>query len=609
MLSSIGMCTDTDIFIPEYYNGKPVVEIGYCAFENCTFIKSVYVPDTVTKINSGIFKGCDNIEKISVPFLGTTASSLEKLGYFFTSSSYIISTNYGVAETLKQVDVRGGDGIEAGALSGCNIEIVNISNIPSIPNNAFAGCTKLKYVNLDGVNRIGEEAFYNCSSLEIVKFNGGVKAISTKAFNLCGNLKEVHIDTIEQWLSIDFGSDTANPLYYSDFFFINGKRQTKISIPTGTTTIKKYAFVRMVELVSIELPSTLTTIGENAFYECVKLVEIINHSQLNLAIGSNENGCVALHALDIHSGSSKIQIQNDFMFISTSTKTSLLGYLGADVALSLPIISGSYEIHSCAFYQRKDIRSIEIPNCVTLIGEAAFYQCEGLTTIKIPNSITTISYTAFHACRNLVSIELGTSVKTIGDYAFANCPKLVEVINHSTLNIEAGITKVYGQVGTNALVIHTGNSLIKKQNDFLFYENGSMVYLVGYVGTNTSLTLPNKFNSKMYSVYKYAFAYNENIKSVTISNGVSRIEERAFQECVNLSYVFIGNDVIYIGRWAFNDCNKLVEAKFSNASGWWYSSNADAINGTDLSSSSITNTSTASYYLVDKYDYYYWHKD
>ena len=365
----------------------------------------------------------------------------------------------------------------------------------------------------------------------------------------------------------------------------------------------------MADLVSITLPSSLASIGDNAFFECVKLVEIINHSSINIEAGSSLNGCVGLHALSIHNGSTQIQNKNDFLFIVTSAKTSLLGYLGDSANLVLPNLNTTYGIHSCAFYQRKDIQSIEIPNCVNIIGDAAFYQCEGLTTLKIPNSVTTISYTAFHACRNLVSVELGTGVKTIGDYAFANCHKLVEVINHSTLNIEAGVTKVYGQVGTNALIVHIGNSLIKKQNDFLFYENGSTVYLVGYVGTNTSLTLPNKFNNKMYSIYEYAFAYNENIKSVTISNGVSRIEERTFQECINLSYVFIGNDVTYIGRWAFTDCNKLVEADFANASGWWYSSKADAINGTDLSSSSIENASTAANYLVDEYDYYYWHKD
>ena len=52
------------------------------------------------------------------------------------------------------------------------------------------------------------------------------------------------------------------------------------------------------------------------------------------------------------------------------------------------------------------MKSIKIPDSVTLIGGKAFHRCAGLTNVTIPDSVTSIGYGAFAGCSNLKSITI-----------------------------------------------------------------------------------------------------------------------------------------------------------------------------------------------------------
>ena len=63
---------------------------------------------------------------------------------------------------------------------------------------------------------------------------------------------------------------------------------------------------------------------------------------------------------------------------------------------------------------------------------------------------------------------IGKDVTFIGGSAFALCYTLAEVINKSSLEIAAGSSN-YGSVAVNAIEVHTGESKLVNQNDYLFY--------------------------------------------------------------------------------------------------------------------------------------------
>lgn len=84
-------------------------------------------------------------------------------------------------------------------------------------------------------------------------------------------------------------------------------------------------------------------------------------------------------------------------------------------------------ISTCAFEHCIRLTSINIPNSITSIGNDAFSNCIKFTSIEIPNSVTTIGEFAFAFCRRLKTITIPNSVTSIGDYAFYGCNKNLKI--------------------------------------------------------------------------------------------------------------------------------------------------------------------------------------
>ena len=100
-----------------------------------------------------------------------------------------------------------------------------------------------------------------------------------------------------------------------------------------------------------------------------------------------------------------------------------------------------YNYYSSApwYSNRSYIKTVEISNGVTSIGDYAFYYCEGLTSVTIPNSVTSIGNYAFDGCSGLTSVTIPNSVTDIGDWAFSDCSGL------TTVTIPNSVTSIGSQ--------------------------------------------------------------------------------------------------------------------------------------------------------------------
>ena len=150
------------------------------------------------------------------------------------------------------------------------------NSVTSIGEQAFRGCSGLISIEIpNSVTSIGREAFYDCSRLTSVVIGSSVTSIREGAFRDCSRLNEVHISDLVAWCGIDFfGSTNANPLYYAENLFLNGELVTELVIPDGVTKIKYYAFYNCSGLTSIEIPNSVTSIGYQAFRGCSGLTSV-----------------------------------------------------------------------------------------------------------------------------------------------------------------------------------------------------------------------------------------------------------------------------------------------------------------------------------------------
>lgn len=57
--------SDAEVTVPDWYNEKPVTEIGSSAFQGNTTMTSVALPSTITRIGSAAFKNCTKLSDVT----------------------------------------------------------------------------------------------------------------------------------------------------------------------------------------------------------------------------------------------------------------------------------------------------------------------------------------------------------------------------------------------------------------------------------------------------------------------------------------------------------------------------------------------------------------
>ncbi len=105
---------------------------------------------------------------------------------------------------------------------------------------------------------------------------------------------------------------------------------------------------------------------------------------------------------------------------------------------SVDIENGITSIGDYAFSGCISLTEITLPDSVMSIGDAVFCDCSSLTTITLPDSLTSIGACAFSGCSSLTIMNLPESMTTVEDNVFRNCANLEIIKLHS------GITRVGG---------------------------------------------------------------------------------------------------------------------------------------------------------------------
>lgn len=107
------------------------------------------------------------------------------------------------------------------------------------------------------------------------------------------------------------------------------------------------------------------------------------------------------------------------------------------------------------------------------------------------------------------------------------------------------------------------NPVTEEDSDFLFKACDGGYEVIGYTGDNPIVTIPSTYKSLPVLTIgldrknEDRFAENENIKELIIPDGVTKIEDYAFESCINLTTVTIPTSVTDMGLYSFSRCDKL----------------------------------------------------
>lgn len=153
-----------------------------------------------------------------------------------------------------------------------------------------------------------------------------------------------------------------------------------------------------------------------------------------------------------------------------------------DEHIVIPAYSPSGEkvsqIKAYAFAGNRNVKSIQIPETVTAIGEGAFQDCENLESVNLPSKLTMIKSYTFYKCKSLKEITIPKNVYYIGVEAFADCVACESIV------IPASVTEI-GKFafrsfsrcsGTVTFEIYSGWVVYNDSNgyyDALYFENFS----------------------------------------------------------------------------------------------------------------------------------------
>ncbi len=269
-----------------------VTAIGNFAFDSCTGLTEITIPDSVTSIGDYAFYWCTGLTEITIP---DSVSSIGAYAFYWCTGLTEITISNNVTS------------IEEFAFCGCSglTEITIPNRVTTIGYGAFLHCSKLTEITIpDSVTSIGSSAFSGCTGLTEITISDSVTSIGNNAFSNCENLKTVHNHSA---LPIVKGADTYGKVgYYADNVYWKGTsegkcgdnlsyvldRQTKILTITGTGAMFNYSSSvtpwdscsSLIEKVVIE--QGVTSIGSSAFSGCTGLTEIVIPNSV-ISIGSS----------------------------------------------------------------------------------------------------------------------------------------------------------------------------------------------------------------------------------------------------------------------------------------------------------------------------------
>ena len=593
----------TDLVIPD-----GITKLYSEAFNTVACLESVTIPESVTSIGEYAFYGCENLKEVNWPGSVTAVQS-------YTFSKCISLTSLTLPAGVVTVNSNAFYCSEYNYTCALT-ELRFLGNAPLIAENGFKGVTATVYYSANNASWT-EDIFQNYGGTitwmadDTIPGTGEEEDLYIVDEGSCGDTMTWTLDS-KGTLTISGSGEMTSAPWRDEYTTVI----KKVIIEEGVTTIYGSAFYGCSSLAEVLLPSTLTEIKGSAFWDCGALTKIVLPENLT-TLGQNTFYFGGLTEVTIPTS---LTTWGSYTFYDCPVENLYIEdlehllsmpndggldfknlYIKGELVTDLVIPDGITKLYSEAFNTVACLESVTIPESVTSIGEYAFYGCENLKEVNWPGSVTAVQSNTFGKCGSLTSLTLPAGVVTINSNAFGNTgSNYASALNEIRFLGNAPLIAETGFVGVTATVYYSANNASWTEDIFQNYGGtitwvadntipGSgeeeEVYIIasGTCGENVYWSLDSNGELLVYGSARSRaavsfdmdnytspeetpwFAYQSQIKAVTVESTVNSIGTNAFAECTNLTEVTIEEGVSKVGDSAFSKCESLEEVTFEGS--------------------------------------------
>jgi hypothetical protein len=514
------------------------------AFQGCTSLASMMLPETLTHLGNSCFKNC-NFSNITIP-----ASVISSIYQPFVGNNNVKTL---VINSDLFTDVTN---------LGCNLQsvesvIYNAAGV--IADNTWRSNPNLNSVIFGSncqISRIGIDSFRELPKLISISIPASVISIERDAFVISPLLSSVTFEnTVEK-------PSKLTTIGYAAF---GGTAIVNLTIPKSLTTIGNSSFINCnkLETLTFEEPSKLEVIDSNAFYGCASLTSIYIPDSVS-AVGSDAfNSCIKLSSVKLPvnqlfttiSGGvfRECPLLTNIVIPETVTTINDFAFFNCNLSsITIPASVNTFS-HNGVFAENNNVKTIVINSSICLdikllkcnlqSLESITFNAEGaildanckslpnLSTVILGPAISSIGFESFRELPKLTSISIPASVTSIERDAFVVCPLLSSV----TFDPNIKLTNMgYAAFGNTSIV----NLTIPKS--FITIGNSS------FINCNKLETLTFEEPSKLEVIDSNAFYGCASLTSISIPDSVSTIGSDAFRECLKLSSVKLPNNISFV---------------------------------------------------------------
>ena len=523
VMKAAGISLVTEVTIPSEYNGLPVGEIAGGAFDGCSTLVTINVPDTIRYIDMGLggnqtgspFRGCSKLQNVNVYevegsherfyasvdgvlFYKNTITGGVELKYFPYARSGAYTVPFGT-EVIPANVFRGYTKIT---------EIYIPASVRQIDTESFYGANKLEKLvflavpdaPVDEVGLLETAAaaadnltliancFKGCTSLTEVTLPVRLSSFDILAFSGCTSLEKINVEEgCAAYASVDGMLTDANK---SKIIKAPEGMTVALKIPTGILTVGESAFENCKKITSVTIPGWVALIEKNAFKSCTGVTAIVFEGEAN------------------------------------------------DLALTI----GEGAFYGCKASTTEAISEITLPANLKSLGKNAFGNISTLTKVVV-NSIGEVDF-------------VSGAFATITSSATSVGTTYVTVVELSKDVYIADIGGVFG-IKLASVVIAEGNPYYTAIDDIVY--DVEITRIIFYPSAKQgAYTTPETVTT----IGEKVFTQKTGLTEITIGKNVTEIGSFAFNGCTNLEKVTFadgGTEGLVISNEAFANCSKLTE--------------------------------------------------